>query len=207
MSINRGNKDAPAFLELEGEISTMKKVLLFIAFMAISGIGHAQEPLSYDFIIQKEGVTAEQIYNQLVDWIATNFKVVDGDFYRDKEEKVITKDVMMGFTTGKLTLIGYEGSLRYKLKFQCKDGRFRVQMTNFEHNVKPGNSPTWALGLILDKPVRKENGVLDEKAWNRVKEITDAEATRIQKTLEALTFNNANDDWWLFNNDSLLEVI
>lgn len=195
VSFRRGKRKLLCLWELEAESSIMKKGLLFLAFMAIINLGHAQDPLSYECVIQKEGISAEQIFNQLVDWIATNFKAVDGDFYRDKEEKVITKDVMIDFTTGKLTMSCYDGSLRYKLKFQCRDGRFKVQMTNFEHDVKAGNSTSCILGLILDQPVRKGNGIFDEKAWNKIKETTDAEAARIQRTLESLNFNTENDDW------------
>ena len=173
----------------------MKKAMLLIALMTIVMVGRTQEPLSYEFIIQKEGVASVQIYNQLIDWIATNFKAVDGDFYRDKEEKTITKDVMIDFETGKLTMICYDGHLRYKLKFQCRDGRFKVQMTNFEHSVNPGNSSSCILGLIMDQPVRKSNGKFDEKAWEKIKETTDTEANRLRQQMEALTFESKNDDW------------
>ena len=173
----------------------MKKVLLFFALIVGISVAEAQEPLSYEFVIQKDGVTAVQIYNQLVDWIATNFKAVDGDFYRDKEEKVITKDVMIDFATGRLTLICYDGHIRYKLKFQCRDGRFRVQMTNFEHSVNPGNNAGCALGLILDKPQRLHNGSIDEKVWEKIKNTTDAEANQMRRQLESMTFDSKNDDW------------
>lgn len=173
----------------------MKRVLLLFALLATMLVGHAQEPLSYEFVINKEGVSADQIYTQLVDWIATNFKAVDGDFYRDKEEKMITKDVMFDFTTGKLTLLCYDGRITYKLKFQCRDGRFKVQLTNFNHTNNPGNSSTCVLGLIMDQPQRLHNGGYDEKAWQKVKEAADAEAASLQRRLEALNMSKVNDDW------------
>lgn len=158
-------------------------------------VGHAQNPLTYDYVIQKEGVTADQIYTALVDWIATSFKSVDGDFFRDKEEKMITKDVMYEFSTGKLRVICYDGSISYKLKFQCREGRFRVQMTNFEHKNKPGNNANCVLGLIMDEPVRGANGKFDEEVWQMVKQTTDAEAARMQRIFEALNITATNDDW------------
>ena len=45
-------------------------MVLLVSMMA----SKAQEPLSYDFVIAKDGVSAEQIYTQLIDWIATDFK-------------------------------------------------------------------------------------------------------------------------------------
>lgn len=173
----------------------MKKVLLFFALIVGISVAEAQEPLSYEFVIQKDGVTAVQIYNQLVDWIATNFKAVDGDFYRDKDEQVITKDVMIEFSAGKLSLIHYDGNIRYKMKFQCRDGRFKVQMVNFEHSVSIGKNTSCSLGLILDKPQRLHNGSFDERAWEKIKETTDAEANRLRQQLESMTFDSKNDDW------------
>ena len=172
----------------------MKKALLFIALVTMIMVGHAQKPLTYDYVIQKEGATADQIYTALVDWIATNFKAVDGDFYRDKEEKMITKDVMFDFSTSRLALLCYCGKITYKLKFQCRDGRFKMEMTNFSHDVKPGNSQSCILGLIYDQPQRIHNGSYDESAWEKIKEACDEEAARLKSTLEALTINPANDD-------------
>lgn len=173
----------------------MKKLMLSVVIVCFIQLGQAQEPLSYEFVIQKEGVSAAQIYNQLVDWIATNFKAVDGDFYRDKEDKMITKDAMFDFNTGKLTMICYDGKISYKLKFQCRDGRFKMELTNFNHSVNPRNNQGCALGLILSEPERKNYGQYDEKAWEKIKEACDAEASRLQKVLEGLTFNTSNDDW------------
>ena len=162
--------------------------------MAIAS--NAQKPLSYDFVIQKEGATDVQIYNALVDWIATSFKAVDGEFYRDKEEKTITKDVMFDFSTGKLTIICYDGYISYKLKFQCREGRFKAQLTNFEHRNKPGNSSSCNLGMIMDQPVEGANGKYDTKAWEKIKEATDSEAARIQVLLEKIEIASAEEDDW-----------
>jgi hypothetical protein len=173
----------------------MKKALLLIALTAMMAVGYAQEPLTYDYVIQKEGATADQIYTALVDWIATNFKAVDGDFFRDKEEKMITKDVMFDFSTSKLSLLCYCGHITYKLKFQCRDGRFRMQMTNFTHSVNPGNSQSCILGLIYDQPRRVHNGSFDEKAWNNIKEACDIHAEGLRAELEALTMKPDKEDW------------
>lgn len=173
----------------------MKKALLLFAMAVLMTVGYAQKPLTYEYVIQKEGATAEQIYSALVDWIATSFKAVDGDFYRDKEDKMITKDVVFDFTTSKLSLLCYSGKITYKLKFQCRDGRFKMEMTNFSHEVKPGNSQSCILGLIYDQPQRIHNGSYDESAWEKIKEACDAEAARLKRTLDALDIKPANDDW------------
>ena len=167
-------------------------MVLLVSMMA----SKAQEPLSFDFVIAKDGVTAEQIYTQLIDWIATDFKSVDGDFYRDKEERIITKDVVFSFSTKKLTMICYDGKISYKLKFQCRDGRFKMELTNFNHSVNPGNNQGCALGLILaEAPEPRGLGNVDDKAWLKIKDACEEEANRIKGLLEAKNFDAKNDDW------------
>ncbi len=171
----------------------MKKVLCLFAFIAVIGFCHAQEPLSYEFVIQKDSVPAEQIYVQLVDWIATNFVSVDGDFFHDKEEKLIVKDVLTDFSTGRLIYMCYEGFLRYKLKFQCRDGRFKVQLTNFIHENKPGYG--CELGLIMNEPVKHGHGKQDEQIWQLIKEKAEHIADTKRLEMENLIIENHSEDW------------
>ena len=76
----------------------MKKAFLIAIVLMSTMFGNLKaQPLSYSYVIQKEGATAEQIYNALMDFIATDFLATDGDFYRDKEQFVITKDARTKF--------------------------------------------------------------------------------------------------------------
>ena len=111
----------------------MKKFICFIAFTMMIFIGiNAQTPISYSCVIQKEGATAEQIYNSLMNYIVTEFKATNNDFYHNKEQLIITKDVMFDFAP-KIYYRTYDGYVKYKLKLQCRDGRFKVELVNFNH--------------------------------------------------------------------------
>lgn len=176
----------------------MKKAFLLFALLSILCIGNAQNPLSYEYVIQKEGMTAEQIYNSLVVWISTNFTSVDGEYLKDKEEKMIVKDVMIDFSTGKLSTICYDGDVKFKMQFFCREGRFKVILTNFIHSNLPGNSRTCILGLIYDTPVRGKNGKFDENVWESIKADTDLFSNNLKTKLEneiKLTQTYTNDDW------------
>ena len=65
----------------------MKKIILLFALFSLLSIGNAQNPLTYEYVIQKEGMTAEQIYNSLIVWISTDFVSIDGDYFKDKRKK------------------------------------------------------------------------------------------------------------------------
>lgn len=170
----------------------MKKALLIIAMAFISAMASAQTPISFEYVIQKEGATAEQIYSSLVDWIATNFKAVDGEFYHDKEEKVITKDIVMNYESPKLRTICYNGDIRFKLKFQCRDGRFKMILTNFNHQNNPGNYAGCVLGLITDE---EPSDKFAKDIWEDVKSKIEEKSLNYKNEFETLQIGTSNDDW------------
>lgn len=127
----------------------MKKAFLIAIVLMSTMFGNLKaQPLSYSYVIQKEGATAEQIYNALMDFIATDFLATDGDFYRDKEQFVITKDARTKFKAD-YQYGWYDGNIRYKIKFQCRDGRFKVEITNFYHTSQYIGNPKLK---VLDAP-------------------------------------------------------
>lgn len=173
---------------------TMRKLILFlgIALALACTETQAQTPVSYEYVIQKDGATAEQIYSTLVDWVVTSFKAVDGDFYRDKEEKVITKDALFDYEATRRITACYGGHISYKLKFQCRDGRFKMMMVNFEHHNAPGNAPTCVLGPITDQA---PDDRFAKEIWNDIRQKIDAYAADMKGQMERLPMNTANDDW------------
>ena len=173
----------------------MKKLFLFIAMLAIGMMAMAQNPLSYDFVVQKEGVPATQIYDRVMDWIATNFKSAGGDFYHDKESLTLTKDAAVDYEPGGLAISCYKGTLTYKLKVQCRDGRFKVQLTNFTHANLPKNSASCNLGLLLSEPQRLKNGKYDEKVWNELKALAEAQVEIYRNAFENMSFDTEEDNW------------
>lgn len=176
----------------------MKKIILLFALFSLLSIGNAQNPLTYEYVIQKEDMTAEQIYNSLVVWISTNFVSIDGDYLKDKEEKIIVKDASIPFSTNKLVTVCYDGKIKFKMQFYCRDGRFKVQLTNINHINLPENSPSCKLGILYDTPQKGKNGKFDEKVWMSIKETMDNYANdlkiRLEKEIQPVQ-NDTNDDW------------
>lgn len=157
------------------------------------------QPLSYSYVIQKEGATAEQIYNALMDFIATDFLATDGDFYRDKEQFVITKDVSVKFKPNVYTRV-YDGTIRYKLKFQCRDGRFKMEMTNFthtSHGTSKASGDQYTFGLIKNEFEDLHNMTpksYNEKIWKQIMEICEAEAETMKTKMESLETGSTTQD-------------
>lgn len=173
--------------------TNMKKVLLTLAVVLTALLSTAQNPLTFDYVIQKDSVSAEQIYNAIIDWIATDFKAVDGDFYHDKESFTITKDASENYNATRLVTSCYEGKLRFKLKFKCKDGRFKFTITNFNHSNIPGHNKDCVLGLITEE--EPDGNRYDREIWNDIKSKAESIALEYRAILEKITINTAEDDW------------
>lgn len=133
----------------------MKKLITLIIALKATFTIAAQEPLSYSYVIQKDSATAVQIYDALMDFIATEFIATDGDFYHDKDALVITKDVRTKFKAD-YKFGWYDGNIRYKIKFQCRNGRFKFEVTNFYHTSEYIGNPKFKLdapksaGIIMN---------------------------------------------------------
>lgn len=160
-------------------------------------------PLPCTYVIQKEGATAEQTYNTLMDFIAAGFLAADGGFCRGKEQFVITKGVSVKFKPNVYTR-ARDGAIRYKLKFQCRDGRLKMEMTNFTHTphgTSKASGDLCAFGLIKNEFEDLHNMTpksRNEKIWNQIMEICKAEAETMKAKIESLEMGSTaqdQEDW------------
>lgn len=128
----------------------MKKLLFLsiVSFFMASGL-MAQEPISFEKVIQVDSVKKNDIYNGLKEWIGMNYRsaksVIEVD---DKEAGLIIISPRKDYSIGKLQYMCYDGTIKYTIKFQIKEGRFKVTITNFIHENDPGNKSQCQVGLI-----------------------------------------------------------
>lgn len=113
----------------------MKKILLLVAGLAISGMVSAQTSLLsvdennkciYYQVLDMPGRTADSLHNNVVLFMK--------DFYPKEKSLQITnsgasvKDKFLTYTT----LVKHEnGEMAYALNIECKDGKYRYWVTNF----------------------------------------------------------------------------
>jgi hypothetical protein len=127
----------------------MKKTLILaIISLCVSGL-FAQEKLSFEKVIPVDSIKKNELYNGLKEWIGMDFvsakNVIEVD---DKDAGLIIVNPLKDYSFGKLQYICYDGNIRYSIKIQIKDGRFKVVVTNFMHDINPGNGANCKLGLI-----------------------------------------------------------
>ena len=126
----------------------MKKIFLIIAFLLVFPKMNAQV-LSFTKVLPFEGKSAEDLYHYSKNWIATTFrspsKVIQID---DAEKYYISCSGAKEYSMGKLQYACYGGWINYTIIMQARDGRIKVEFTNFTHTNKAGNAQACNLGLL-----------------------------------------------------------
>ena len=183
----------------------MKKLLLL--FCCIIGLNtniYAQEALTYSKVIQVEGISKNVIYTTLLDWIQTNYRGVKNDSQlSDKEAGYIMKDAAFAFIKKDMMYQCWDGLVVYKMKFQIKDGRFKVELLNFIHEtLRKDCTPRMDMGLITDAIDYGKGGALykgpNNKMWKELQSMCEKKANELFSTLENIDFNKfstTDDDW------------
>lgn len=178
----------------------MKRIMIFaIISLSFSGL-FAQERLSFEKVITVDSIKKNDIYNGLKEWVGMNFvsakNVIELD---DKEAGLIIVNPLRDYTIGKLQYLCYDGYIKYSIKMQIKEGRFKVVITNFMHENNPGNNSSCQLGLITTSV--EYDGIsgwgyksYNNKVWLDVKKDCELIANESFKKLGEIIFSTSKID-------------
>lgn len=113
----------------------MKKLVLMSVLMCSFMFANAQEPLSFSKVITCDSTaTKSDIYSAIKGWIGVSFKSAKSVIeMEDKDAGLIVIRPSHDYYMKGLMYLGFSGYIRYTVKFQIKDGRYKVDVTNFDH--------------------------------------------------------------------------
>lgn len=181
----------------------MKKFFIVAILSLFFVCSYSQERLSYDRVIKVDTtLTKLDIYNGLKEWFGMNFvsdkRVLEID---DKDAGLIIGNAATEYDKGGLIYLCYGGALKYTIKVQIRDGRFRVEVTNFTHSVSPGNNEGCALGLITTADSGKKGAQksYSDKVWRDITLKAKVISERLFAEFEQIKFGSAvdrSDDEW-----------
>ncbi len=178
----------------------MKKLLLLLAMVVAFSAYSQDRPLSFSEVIPVEGKTQAEIYGGLREWVATSYvnaKAVTQ--MEDAQSATIILKALFPFKKGGF-YIAYTGQVDYMIKLQAKDGRFRVEMSQMSHSVKPGNHAGSALGLLTTAEEYGKGGLskgAHNKIWKQLKEKSKEQFDELTASLKQLkSFNASVEEEW-----------
>lgn len=179
----------------------MKKIItLFVVLVGSLSAIAQNKPLSLSEVIQVEGKNQAQIYGGLREWVATTF--VSGKAVTQMEDAASGTIILKAnfpFKKGGI-YSSYSGNVEYMVKLQSKDGRYRIEMTQFIHSVNKGNYSRSNLGLITTADEYGKGGLekgSNNKIWKELKQKAAEEFAVITSSLKQWnSFNTyAEEDW------------
>ncbi|MDR0660771.1 MAG: DUF4468 domain-containing protein [Prevotellaceae bacterium] len=102
----------------------------------------------------------------------------------DKETGIITGKGLTKYHKKGLTYTCYGGQIKYVIKVQVRDGRYKVDINNIIHDVDLGNAKSCALGLITDSDERFTQGASKKYHNAVVKDIQEKMEVYANSTFE-----------------------
>jgi len=156
------------------------KRFLFIIGLLISSMAYCQsdaeiKELTFSKVIQDEhNANKTDLYTIMRGFIGVYFKnsqkVIQMD---DREAGVIICKGTSIFETHSLMLSSYDGWLDFTLKIQTRDGRVKIDVSNFFHHNKPGYAEKSNLGVLTTSDIYTDKGMAKKyhnKVWGMLKE-------------------------------------
>lgn len=172
----------------------MKKII-FVAIILLSSKTISQEtgePLIYSSVVSVDSSkTANQLYVLTRSWFAEKFNSAqDVIQFDDKDEgKIIAKARFPYMSKALVYSNATKGFISFTITVSFKDGRYKYEVTNFNHTGNPNNNPLAGpvnFGLITSDqecPYPISTKSWRNKTWKELKLVIDNNVQPIIKSL------------------------
>lgn len=127
----------------------MKK-LFFTCILLVSTIMcFAQKPLTFTKVIQKDGFTAQQLYDATKNWFVRTYVDSRAVLKYENSGKELTGNGNIPFKTN-MIFSSIEGHIKYLIDVQFKDGRLKLTLSDFRHDPIHEALYNNHLGVLVD---------------------------------------------------------
>jgi hypothetical protein len=174
-------------------------LLVFLPFTLFSQngvlpISEETGKITYQSVVQVDGTSKNDLYKRGKTWFINTFSSSENVIeYEDKEEGII---MGKGLFPVKANMVS-AGHVRFTIKIEFKDGRYRYTLTDFWHTGEYDSSyDSNTVGDLKEEKPGGFMGGMGKRAWNKIKEQTNFHATQMLASLkEKMDAKAANDDW------------
>lgn len=185
----------------------MKKIVVFSLFVSLAFYCFAQEeskPLSFFKVVQTEGKSTEQVYNSVRTWFALSTKDANKVLAMDdKSSGSLVGNVNVDYSYGKMNYAAYDGIIDFVIQVNIRDGRFRIEIKNFNYRITYPKSVIKDFGIITtdqEKPNNKGlNKAPNQKVWEDVKvkmeKLSEKIFLEMEDAINSNSSQDTNDDW------------
>jgi hypothetical protein len=185
----------------------MKKSLLAVSLASLACMPlKASEPHTIAKVITVDStMNKEAVFVSVNSWFATRYNSSNDVIQMsDKDAGVIIGKALMEVPAPNFSLTCSKGVLNYTIKAQCRDGRFRVEVSNVIHaSTHPNAAGSCSFGLLTTDEIYKEKGMgknAYNEAWRLFKFRIDKYAEElfndIEQYVKTSTPSTSNEAEW-----------
>lgn len=187
----------------------MRKIIFIILWCALSGIvgglaaqSTGMQPLSFTKVIHVDSLSKEQIYLSVRKWFATSDEFVRQLRMDEPGAGMIIGDMKTIYSYGKQAYVAYDGLIDHTISFSIKDGRTKVELSNFNYRVTYPRSTVESFGLITSDETKPYNKGLfkgaNQKVWSDIQQRMGVYSERVFLLVERVLKQSgvASDDSW-----------
>jgi hypothetical protein len=109
----------------------------------------AQKPLTFTKVIQKDGFTAQQLYDATKNWFVRTYVDSRAVLKYENSGKELTGNGNILFKTN-MIFSSIEGHIKYLIDVQFKDGRLKLTLSDFRHDPIREALYNNHLGVLVD---------------------------------------------------------
>lgn len=168
------------------------KQLLFILMFPLASWG--QSTLHYEGVVQVDSaMSKDAIYNKTVEWVSETYRSANNVIQnKDKDAGVVQLNAIYSCPTKKVLGHQYYFDVRYSLKVEMKDGRYRYEFTNF---IPQRDGKTYSPLTNGDLP-GDMTWVMEKREWEALKVSAAAKQAELVAALTAkVNAAPAKSDW------------
>ena len=129
----------------------MRKPFIISLFVFATLFCKGQNPFSYSTIIREDSLSAEQLYEATKNWFAHTFRDSKSVLENENPGKELIGKGSVSIIFNGLSFKGLTGNINYTIDIQFRDGRLKLDLTNFTHTGQlVGYKYNTSMGIVLD---------------------------------------------------------
>lgn len=183
----------------------MKKIYLLLLLSFLNTYSQEEtDKLSYSEVMTVEGISKQELYNRGKLWFAKAFNSANNVIQLDdKESGEIVGKALFIYKPSMLSASEQtKGPVRYTVSLSFKDGRYKYEVTDFNHDPAGNSYGSISVGVITKDdqyPEEKaKNKKLKDKVWQDIKKQIENEILPLIANLKesmSKTAETKKNDW------------
>ncbi len=183
----------------------MKRLIFLLSISFLTLFVSAQENIINTNVVEVPNATKDVLYSRALEWFTNSFN--NPNFViqlKDPENGRIIAKSNVPYEPSKFSMggtAGAKGKIDFDIKLYFKDGRFKYEVTNFEHIPYTNGAKTFGVLTNSDIPPFKSYNGMKKRAeflWEDLKSLATATGNTIAQSLkDSLTQKTEleKEDW------------